>query len=188
MPGVGHFHSIKEGAMGDTPKKPEQTAPKDGSGWKPKDSKKWTKHDAPPDPKGSIPDMDDWDPNDPKINHGRVVTFDIDTRVFKVMCCGMTYQINWDDLFAKAPKNSAIPARCEKPDTYQEYLTDVWDENNYFWMEETPCVLILNCFITWQEKWTKYRCTSKHVWEKTATDRTVEMCLMVTNTFTCCSD
>ncbi len=174
--------------MGDTPKKPDQTDAEDGSHWKPEDPSVWKKYDAPPDTKGSRPKVDGWDPHQPKPNHGRVTTFNEKTRIFKVICCGMTYEIPWDDLFPKPPQKQTLPAKCTTPDTYEDYLTDVFDVNNYFYMEETPCVLILNCFITWQETWTKYRCTSDHLWEKTAKERHEDKNMFITNVFTCCKD
>ena len=138
--------------MPDDVKKPSQTD--SDRGWGPGDSPDW--HEIELYGNNGVPrnrpNIMEWDELDPKTN-GITITHQDSTNLLKVMCGGLVYEINFDNLYPplpaaqKAPAGACVPPR--KGQLEQSYIAEVKDVEYAAWYRQTKCLFQINCRLSY---------------------------------------
>jgi hypothetical protein len=128
--------------------------------WSPSGDPDWSKIDLYGN-KGKTrnrPNKKEWDPLKPKTN-GMTITHQDSTNQFCVMCGGITYEINWDDMWPPLPSVEKPPTgECVWKDV-RNIIVGVSNVKYNCYMMQTKCLLQINCVLTYTLKKRDYTCS-----------------------------
>ena len=135
-------------------------------GWvPPKDDPAWKKielYGKPP----KMPSVPDWDELNPKVD-GMTIVFVPADNLLKVLCGGLVYEINVDNLYPPIPEPEKPPADpCDpRKDGERKYRAEVKDIKYTAYFRQTKCLLQINCVVEYWIVYKTVRCdTSLKKW------------------------
>jgi len=154
----------------DNPKLPTQTD--EDEDWSPKGDPDWHEIDVYGNngKTRNRPNKMEWDPLKPKTN-GMIITHQDSTNLFRVMCGGMTYEINWDNCWPPLPvpvdKKSLPTGSCEPYKAKQTVVTGVSDVKYNIYYNQGKCSLQINCVMNYTVTKIDFSCTGDpQYWHK----------------------
>jgi hypothetical protein len=168
----------------DDTKKPKQNdqdvgwaAPKDDPSWKPIEL-----YGKPP----TRPNVQGWYELNPETN-GITVTYGESDNLLKVMCGGIAYEINWDNLWPTLPVPTPPPVACDpRKDRKMTYLHAIKDVKYKAYVRRTKCLLQVNCVIEYWTVTRTLRCDkSLKKWKQDGADDPDGLYKTRANFFTC---
>jgi hypothetical protein len=133
------------------------------------------------------PNTFDWDPLKPKVHGGMVITFKESTNILKVMCGGIKYEINWDNMWPELPTAEKPGGACD-PEKDKPYtaIIKVSKVEYQIYVRQTACVLQINCSISYTLTTKKGRCDhSLKKWVFEGKEESTEVGKTRANIFTC---
>ena len=130
------------------------------------------------------PNVKDWDPLNPKTN-GMTITHQDSTNQFCVMCGGITYELNWDDMWPPVPSVQKAPTgECVYKDK-REIIESVTNVKYKAYLRQTDCLLQINCVLTYTLKMRDYTCSGDGPYWHKGNPKPVDVSKTRASYFTC---